>query len=75
MLRQLQRGRSGDCRSGLRIDNSQIALAHVRRERDGALSLATVAFEMDAVEDGLAQKLGSDMGGIDLARSPHSSRC
>ncbi len=73
MLRQLRRGRSGDCRSGLSIDNSQIALAHVRRERDGALSLATAAFEMDAVEDGLAQKLGSDMGGIDLARSPLTS--
>ena len=58
MLRQLQRGRSGDCRVGLSIDNSQIALAHVRRESDGALSLATAAFAMEAVEDGLAQKLG-----------------
>ena len=56
-------------RCGLSIDSARVALAHVQRQADGALRLATAAIDRRANDDDWPHRLEQQANGIRLGRT------
>ncbi len=73
MWRRFKKSVATDSRSGLSIDDSRIAFAHVQRVNDRTSRLAALTFEGDEINEKWAQQLASRMDNIDPARSQVTS--
>ena len=69
MWRPFKKGAANDSRSGLSIDDSRVAIASVKRRKDGTLRLAASLFDEGANNAGRDLQLAARMGSNDPRQS------
>ncbi len=69
MWQSFKKGVANDSRSGLSIDHSRVAFAHVQRVEGGVLRLAALTIDQDANNEEWAHQLVARMKSIDPAQS------